>query len=71
MAAAGFKVLRKIERIIRQEMDRSGGQEVSMPVVQPAELWMETGRWQKMGDEMLRMQDRHDRDFVSALPMKR
>jgi prolyl-tRNA synthetase len=59
----GLKVLRKIERIIRQEMDRSGGQEVSMPVVQPAELWMETGRWQKMGDEMLRMQDRHDRDF--------
>ena len=59
----GLKVLRKVERIIREEMDRSGGQEVSMPVVQPAELWMETGRWQKMGDEMLRMQDRHDRDF--------
>jgi prolyl-tRNA synthetase len=59
----GLRVLRKVERIIREEMDRSGGQEVSMPVVQPAELWMETGRWQKMGDEMLRMQDRHDRDF--------
>ena len=59
----GLKVLRKVERIIREEMDRSGGQEVSMPVVQPAELWKETGRWQKMGDEMLRMQDRHDRDF--------
>ena len=59
----GLRVLRKVERIIREEMDRSGGQEVSMPVVQPAELWMETGRWQKMGEEMLRMQDRHDRDF--------
>ena len=59
----GLKVLRKVERIIREEMDRSGGQEVSMPVVQPAELWMETGRWQKMGDEMLRMQDRHGRNF--------
>ena len=59
----GLRVLRKVERIIREEMDSSGGQEVSMPVVQPAELWMETGRWQKMGDEMLRMQDRHDRDF--------
>ena len=59
----GLRVLRKVERIIREEMDRSGGQEVSMPVVQPAELWKETGRWQKMGDEMLRMQDRHDRDF--------
>ena len=59
----GRRVLRKVEHIIREEMNRSGAQEVSMPVVQPAELWMETGRWQKMGDEMLRMQDRHDRDF--------
>ena len=59
----GLRVLRKVEHIIREEMNRSGAQEVSMPVVQPAELWMETGRWQKMGDEMLRMQDRHDRDF--------
>ena len=59
----GLRVVRKIEHIIREEMNRSGAQEVSMPVVQPAELWMETGRWQKMGDEMLRMQDRHDRDF--------
>lgn len=59
----GLRVLRKIEHIIREEMNRSGAQEVSMPVVQPAELWIETGRWQKMGDEMLRMQDRHDRDF--------
>ena len=59
----GLRVLRKVERIIREEMDRSGAQEVSMPVVQPAELWMETERWQKMGDEMLRMQDRHEREF--------
>ena len=59
----GLRVLRNIEHIIREEMNRSGAQEVSMPVVQPAELWIETGRWQKMGDEMMRMQDRHKRDF--------
>ena len=59
----GLRVLRKIEGIIREEMDRSGAQEVLMPVVQPAELWQESGRWAKMGPEMLRMQDRHDRDF--------
>ena len=59
----GLRVLRNIERIIREEMNRSGAQEVSMPVVQPAELWIETGRWQKMGDEMMRMHDRHERDF--------
>jgi prolyl-tRNA synthetase len=59
----GLKVLRKIETIIREEMNISGAQEVLMPVVQPAELWQESGRWQKMGDEMLRMQDRHERDF--------
>ena len=59
----GLRVLRKVEHIIREEMNRSGAQEVSMPVVQPAELWIETGRWQKMGDEMMRMQDRHKRDF--------
>ena len=59
----GLRVLRKIELIIREEMNRSGAQEVSMPVVQPAELWVETGRWQKMGDEMMRMHDRHEREF--------
>ena len=59
----GLRVLRNIENIIREEMNRSGAQEVSMPVVQPAELWMETRRWQKMGDEMLRIHDRHERDF--------
>jgi prolyl-tRNA synthetase len=59
----GLRVLRKIETIIREEMNRSGAQELLMPVVQPAELWQESGRWEKMGDEMLRLQDRHDRDF--------
>jgi prolyl-tRNA synthetase len=59
----GLRVLRKIEAIIREELNRSGAQEVLMPVVQPAELWEETGRWQKMGPEMLRMQDRHERNF--------
>ncbi|MEM7100700.1 MAG: proline--tRNA ligase [Pseudomonadota bacterium] len=59
----GVRVLRKIEAIIRQELNKTGAQELLMPVVQPAELWQETERWQKMGDEMLRMQDRHERDF--------
>lgn len=59
----GLRVLRKVEAIIRDELNRSGAQEVLMPVVQPAELWQETGRWQKMGPEMLRMKDRHARDF--------
>ena len=59
----GLRVIRKIEQIIRQELSRSGAQEVLMPVVQPAELWQETGRWEKMGPELLRLQDRHDRDF--------
>ena len=59
----GLRVLRNIENIIREELNRSGAQELLMPVVQPAELWEESGRWQKMGDEMLRIQDRHQRDF--------
>jgi len=59
----GLRVIRKIEAIIREELSASGAQEVLMPVVQPAELWQETGRWSKMGPEMLRMQDRHQRDF--------
>lgn len=59
----GLRVLRKIEAIIREEMDASGAQELLMPVVQPAELWAETGRWEKMGPELLRIQDRHARDF--------
>ena len=59
----GLRVIRKLETIIREELTTSGAQEVLMPVVQPAELWQETGRWSKMGPEMLRMKDRHDRDF--------
>jgi prolyl-tRNA synthetase len=59
----GLRVLRNIETIIREELNISGAQELLMPVVQPAELWEESGRWSKMGDEMLRMQDRHERDF--------
>ena len=59
----GLRVIRRIEAIIRQEMDRSGAQEVLMPVVQPAELWQESGRWEKMGPELARLADRHARDF--------
>lgn len=59
----GLRVLRKIEAIVREEMNRAGALEVLMPSVQPAELWQETGRWEKMGDEMLRLRDRHKRDF--------
>ena len=59
----GLKVFRKIENIVREEMDASGAQEVLMPMVQPKELWDETNRWEKMGPELLRIQDRHDRDF--------
>ena len=59
----GLKVLRKIETIVREEMDSSGAQEVLMPMVQPKELWEETNRWKKMGPELLRIQDRHNRDF--------
>ncbi len=60
----GLRVLRKVERIIREEMDKAGALEVVMPVVQPAELWQETGRFDKYGKELLRFKDRHDRDFV-------
>ena len=59
----GLKVLKKIENIVREEMDASGAQEVFMPMVQPKELWDETKRWEKMGPELLRVQDRHERDF--------
>lgn len=59
----GLRALRKVERIVREEMDRSGAQEVLMPAVQPAELWQESGRWEQYGGELLRMQDRHGRDF--------
>ena len=59
----GMKVLRKVETIVREEMDRSGAQEVLMPAVQPRELWEESGRWDAMGPELLRMRDRHEREF--------
>ena len=60
----GLRVIRKIEAIIRAEMNRAGAIELLMPVVQPAELWQETARWDKMGPELLRVKDRHDRDFI-------
>lgn len=60
----GLRVLRKVESVIREEMDRSGAIELSMPAVQPAELWQESGRWEKYGPELLRLKDRHQRDFV-------
>ena len=59
----GLRVLRKIERIVREEMNRAGAQEVLMPVASPAELWRETGRWDFYGKELLRFKDRHERDF--------
>jgi prolyl-tRNA synthetase len=60
----GLRVLRKVERIIREEMDRSGALEISMPVAQPGELWVESGRWEQYGPELLRFKDRHGRDMV-------
>ncbi len=60
----GLRVLRKVERIVREEMDRAGAQEVLMPSVQPAELWQESGRWEQYGPELLRLVDRHGRDFA-------
>ncbi len=60
----GLRVLRKVENIVREEMNRAGAIELSMPAVQPAELWQESGRWEKYGPELLRLKDRHQRDFV-------
>ena len=62
----GLRVLRKVERIVREEMDRAGALELVMPVVQPAELWQESGRWSEYGPELLRIKDRHERDFVAG-----
>ena len=59
----GYRVIKKVENIIREEMDRAGAQEVFLPMVLPAELWQETGRWEKYGKELLRLKDRNDRDF--------
>jgi prolyl-tRNA synthetase len=60
----GLRVIRKVENIIREEMNRAGAIELLMPLVQPAELWQETGRWEKMGPELLRVKDRHGREFA-------
>ncbi|HJV75994.1 MAG TPA: proline--tRNA ligase, partial [Noviherbaspirillum sp.] len=60
----GLRVIRKVENIIREEMNRAGAIELLMPVVQPAELWQETGRWDKMGPELMRVKDRHGRDYA-------
>jgi len=60
----GLRVIRKVEAIVREEMNRAGAVELTMPVVQPAEFWQETGRFDKMGPELLRIKDRHQRDFV-------
>ncbi|MBD9357433.1 proline--tRNA ligase [Methylomonas albis] len=59
----GLRVLRKVEHIVRAEMNKAGGLEVLMPALQPAELWQETGRWEKYGPELARLKDRHDREF--------
>lgn len=59
----GLRVLRKVENIVREEMDRAGALEVVMPAVQPAELWQESGRWEQYGNLLLRMRDRHDREY--------
>ncbi|AHF07522.1 proline--tRNA ligase [Desulfitobacterium metallireducens] len=59
----GLRILKKIEQIVREEMDAKGGQEVLLPIIQPAELWRETGRWDVYGPEMFRVKDRHDREF--------
>jgi prolyl-tRNA synthetase len=59
----GWRVLQKVTRIVREEMDRVGAMEVSMPVVQSADLWQESGRWELMGPELLRFTDRHEREF--------
>lgn len=60
----GLRIIRKVENIVREEMNRAGALEMLMPVVQPAELWQETGRWDKMGPELMRVKDRHGRDFA-------
>src|SRR5690242_3627292 len=59
----GLRVLRKVEKVVREEMNRSGAIELMMPVVQPAELWQESRRWEQYGPELLRLKDRHDRDY--------
>src|SRR6202051_1911466 len=60
----GLRSIRKVEAIVREEMDRAGALELLMPAIQPAELWQESGRWSDYGPELLRLKDRHERDFV-------
>jgi len=60
----GLKVLRNVERVVREEMEKAGAVEILMPMVQPADLWEESGRWEDYGPELLRLKDRHQRDFV-------
>ena len=67
----GYRTIRKIENIIREEMDRAGALELLMPVVQPAELWQESGRWDVMGAEMLRLKTDIERDFVLSPTQRR
>ena len=67
----GLRVIRKVEAIVREEMNRAGAVELLMPVVQPAELWQETGRLDKYGPELLRMKDRHERDFIDPADQRR
>src|SRR4030042_5495063 len=63
MLPLGVRVMQKVERIIREEMNRRGGQEVVMPCLLPADLWKESGRWEQYGKELFRIKDRHDRDY--------
>ena len=58
-----WRVLQKISAIVREEMNKAGGQEILMPIIQPAAIWLESGRWQVYGEELFRLQDRHERDF--------
>src|SRR5207244_10727582 len=64
----GLRVLQKVERIIREEMNRAGALELVMPVLQPAELWQVAGGWPEYGPALLRIKDRHERDFVAGPP---
>src|SRR3982075_1644765 len=64
----GLRVLRKVESIVREEMTRAGAVELLMPAIQPAELWQESGRWEKFGPQMLKIKDRHERDFCFGPP---
>ena len=62
----GLRVLRRVEAIVREEMNRAGAIELLMPVIQPGELWQESGRWEEYGPELLRFKDRHGRDFCAG-----